>query len=146
MTFRCCSGHLFEHPLEQFGCNYLPFFFFLAISSLWTPNRWSTTPVITLPMFGWLETPLGCVASLGFHRARVWMGKGVARTTESNHEQRTSFWIGTPSLKVAGCSVDLVVVIARCRVVMCILQWHSGGYKWPTLNGRPVTGLPPVIR
>ena len=37
-------------------------------SSLWTPNRWSATPVITCPLFGCVETPLGCVASLGFHR------------------------------------------------------------------------------
>ena len=41
--------------------------FFRQSSSLWTPNRWSTTPVITWPMFGWVPTPLGCVASLGFH-------------------------------------------------------------------------------
>ena len=53
--------------------------------------------------------------------ARVWMGKDVVWTFESDHEQRTSFLLGTPSLKAAGCSVDPVVVIARCRVVMCIL-------------------------
>ena len=47
--------------------------------------------------------------------ARVWMGKDVVRTTESDHEQRTSFLLGTPSLKAAGCSGDLVVVIVRCR-------------------------------
>ena len=50
--------------------------------------------------------------------ARVWMGKDVVWTTESDHEQRTSFLLGTPS----GWSVDPVVVIARCRVVMCILH------------------------
>ena len=42
--------------------------FFIQPSSLWTPNRWCTTPVITRPMFGWVETPLGCPAALGFHR------------------------------------------------------------------------------
>ena len=28
----------------------------------------------------------------------------------------------------------------------CTIAWHSGGYKWPTLNGWPMTGLPQVIR
>ena len=51
--------------------------------------------------------------------AAVWRGKDVVRTTESDHTQRTSFLLGTPSLKAAGGSV---VVIARCRVVMCILH------------------------
>ena len=94
--------------------------------------------MITRPMFGWVETPLGCVASFGASPApevgslyndaiwdsdaRVWMGKDVVRKTESDHEQRTSFLLRTPSLKAAGCSVDPVVVIARCRVVMCILH------------------------
>ena len=55
--------------------------------------------------------------------ARVWMGKDVVRTTESNHEPQTSFLLGTPSLKAASCSVDPVVVIARCRVVMCNLHF-----------------------
>ena len=50
------------------------------------------------------------------------MGKDVVRTTESDHEQQTSFLLGTPSLKAAGCSMDPVVVIARCRVVICILH------------------------
>ena len=50
------------------------------------------------------------------------MNKDVVRTTESDHEQRTSFLSGTPSLEAAGYSVDPVVVIARCRVVMCILH------------------------
>ena len=54
--------------------------------------------------------------------AGVWQGKDVVRTTESDHAQRTSFLLGTPSLKAAGCSVEPVVVIARCRVVMCILH------------------------
>ena len=54
--------------------------------------------------------------------AAVWRGKDVVRTTESDHAQRTSFLLGTPSLKAAGCSVEPVVVIARCRVVMCILH------------------------
>ena len=54
--------------------------------------------------------------------ARVWMGKDVVRTTESDHAQRTSFLFGTPSLKAAGCYVDPVVVIARCRVVISILH------------------------
>ena len=49
-------------------------------------------------------------------------GKDVVRTTESDHAQRTSFLMGTPSLKAAGFSVEPVVVIARCRVVMCILH------------------------
>ena len=46
----------------------------------------------------------------------------MVRTTQSDHEQRTSFLLGTPSLKAAGYSVDPVVVIARYRVVMCILH------------------------
>ena len=54
--------------------------------------------------------------------AAVWRGKDVLRTTESDHAQRTSFLLGTPSLKAAGCSVEPVVVIVRCRVVMCILH------------------------
>ena len=54
--------------------------------------------------------------------ARVWMGRDVVRTTESDHEQRTSFLLGTPSLIAAGCSMHLVVVFARCQVVMCILH------------------------
>ena len=54
--------------------------------------------------------------------ARVWMGKDVVRTTESDHVQRTSFLLGTLSLKAAGRSVDPVVVIARCQVVMCIFH------------------------
>ena len=54
--------------------------------------------------------------------AAVWRGKDVVRTTESDHAQRTSFLLGTPSLKAAGCSVEPVVGIARCRVVMCILH------------------------
>ena len=54
--------------------------------------------------------------------AAVWRGKDVVRTTESDHTQRTSFLLGTPALKAAGCSVEPVVVIARCRVVMCILH------------------------
>ena len=94
--------------------------------------------MITRPIFGWVDTPLGCVASLGFYRphklgpctmrpycdsdARVWMGKDVVRTTESDHEQRTFFFLGTPSLKAAGCSVYPMVVIVRCRVVVCILH------------------------
>ena len=44
------------------------FSFFRQTSSLWTPNRWSTTPVITQLMFCGGDTPRGCVASLGFHR------------------------------------------------------------------------------
>ena len=51
------------------------------------------------------------------------MGKDVVRTTKADHEQRTSFLLVTPSLKAAGCSVDAVVVIARCRVAMCILHY-----------------------
>ena len=31
--------------------------------------------------------------------ARVWLGKDVVGTTESDHEQRTSFLLGAPSLK-----------------------------------------------
>ena len=54
--------------------------------------------------------------------AAVWRGKDVVRTTESDHAQRTSFLLGTPSLRAAGCCVEPVVVIARCRVVMCILH------------------------
>ena len=54
--------------------------------------------------------------------AAVWRGKDVVQTTELDHAQRTSFLLGTPSLKAAGCSVEPVVVIARCRVVMCILH------------------------
>ena len=54
--------------------------------------------------------------------ARVWIGKDVVRTAESDHEQRTFFLLGAPSLKVHGCSVDPVVVIARCRGVMCLEQ------------------------
>ena len=54
--------------------------------------------------------------------AHVWMDKDVVRTPESDHERRTSFLLGTPSLKAAGCSVDPVVVIARYRVVMCNLH------------------------
>ena len=54
--------------------------------------------------------------------AAVRRGKDVVRTTESDHAQRTCFLLGTPALKAAGCSVKPVVVIARCRVVMCILQ------------------------
>ena len=62
--------------------------------------------------------------------ARVLMGKDVVRTTDSDHEQRTSFFLGTPSLKVAGCSVDPEVVIARSRVAICILPcWkHIGDW------------------
>ena len=56
--------------------------------------------------------------------AGVWMGKDVVRTTESDHEQRTFVLLGTPSLEAASCSLDLVVVIARCRVVMCILHCY----------------------
>ena len=55
--------------------------------------------------------------------AAVWRGKDVVRTTESDHARQTSFLLGTPSLKAAGCSVEPVVVIARCRVVMCILHY-----------------------
>ena len=54
--------------------------------------------------------------------AAVRRGKDVVRTTESDHVQRTSFSLGTPSLKAAGCSVEPQVVILRCRVVMCILH------------------------
>ena len=54
--------------------------------------------------------------------ARASMGKDVVKTTKSDHEKRTSFFLATPSLKAAGCSVDPVVIIARCRVVMCILH------------------------
>ena len=51
------------------------------------------------------------------------MGKYVVRTTELDHEQRTSLLFGTPSLKAAGCSLDPVVVIVRCRVVMWISHY-----------------------
>ena len=54
--------------------------------------------------------------------ARVWMGKDVVPTTESDHEQQTSFLSETPSVRAAGCPVDPVVVIARCPVIMCILH------------------------
>ena len=50
------------------------------------------------------------------------MSKDAVRTTESDHEHWTSFLLGTMSLKAAGCSVDPVVVMARCWVVMCILH------------------------
>ena len=54
--------------------------------------------------------------------ACVWLGEDLVRTTESDHEQRKSFLLGAPSLKAAGCSVDTVVVMVRCRVIMCILH------------------------
>ena len=54
--------------------------------------------------------------------ARIWLGKDVVRTTKWDHAQQQSFLLGTPSLKAAGCLMDPVVVIARYRVVMCILQ------------------------
>ena len=60
--------------------------------------------------------------AISYSDDRVWMGKDVVRTTESDKEQPTSFLLATPSLKAAGCFPDPVVVIARYRVVMCILQ------------------------
>ena len=50
------------------------------------------------------------------------MRKDAVRMTEPDHEQRTSFLLRTPSLKAAGCCVGPVVVIARSRVVICILH------------------------
>ena len=75
-------------------------------------------------------------------------GRAMMRTTESNHEQGTFVLLGTPSLEAASCSLDLVVVIARCRVVMCILHCYMalGHLQMPTLYGWPMAGLPPVIR
>ena len=43
-------------------------------------------------------------------------------TTASDHEQRTCFLLGTPSLKAARCSVDPAVAMARPRIDMCILH------------------------
>ena len=137
VTFRQCSGHLFGRPLDKFGSNDLPLFF-QAIQlvvdtkqvvydahnhpgdvSLGGDSSWvrriigiSTAPQVGSPY----------KEAIGDFDAGVWMGKDVVRTTESDHEQRTFFFLGTPSPKAAGCSVDPVVVIARCRVVMCIWQ------------------------
>ena len=80
--------------------------------------------------------------------ARVWMGTDVVRTTESDHEQGTSILFGTPSLKAVRCSVDpgLSSRAAGWSSAFCIVAWHSGGYKWPTSNGWPMSSLPPVIK
>ena len=139
--FPRCSGHLFEHPLEQFSSNNLPLLFRHS-SSLWTPNRWSTTPVITRSMFGWVETPLGCVASLGFHRPhklgpytmrpcgtlmpafgweKMWSGR-QSQIMRSGHlscqghrplKRPAALWTRWWSLRVAGWSC-----------AFCTVAWH----------------------
>ena len=47
----------------------------------------------------------------------------MVRTTEADHEQRASFLLGIMSLKAPGCSVDPVLVIVHCLMVMWILHY-----------------------
>ena len=136
-TFRQCSGHMFEDPLEQFGSNHLPLFFWAI--RLVVDTKQLVYDARDHPADFWLGgdspwvrriigiSPARQVGSLyneaiGDSDAHDGMGKDAVRTTESDHEQRTSFLLGTPSLKAASCSVDPVVVMARCRVVMCSLH------------------------
>ena len=136
-VFRWCSGHLFERPFEQFGSNDL--LLFLQAIQLVVDTKWVVYDGRDHPADVWLggdSRRVRCIIGISPARqvgsqdneaiwdcdARVWLGKDVVRTTESDHEQRTSFLLGTPSLKVAGYSVDPVVFIVRPRVVMCILH------------------------
>ena len=131
---RRCSGHWFECPREQFGSNNLPSFFKLVQLVVDTKQVVCASKHPADVWLGgaspWVRRIIGIsparqVGSVYDEaildsNARVWMGKDVIRTTKSDHEHRTSFLLGTLSLKAAGCSVDLVVVIAHCGVVMRI--------------------------
>ena len=134
---RRCSSHVQAICLNPPWNNLLPSIclcFFGQSSSLWTPNRWSTTPVITALMFVWVAPHLWCVASSGFRRphklghytmrpsgirmpvfgwAKMWSGK-PSRIMPNGYP---SCWGHRP----LSSSVDPVVVIACCWVVMCIL-------------------------
>ena len=114
------------------------FVFLKQSSSLWTPKqvvynaRDHPSDVWLVGDSPWVRHIIGISPAPQFGSlyneaiwdsdARVWMGKDVVRTTRTHHEQQTSFLLGTPSLKAVDCPVEPVVVIARCRVVMCILH------------------------
>ena len=71
-TFRRCFGHLFEHPLEQFGSNNLPLFF--EASSLVVDTKQVVYDARDhQPMFGWGKLPLGALHHWYFTSPTSWV-------------------------------------------------------------------------
>ena len=78
--------------------------FFRQSNSLWTPNKWSTTPVITRPMFGWVGW--GC----GWRRPRGWAVPAAHWWLSGNVK------LGLIWGSVVHCDVFVLVCCAFCML------------------------------